>query len=178
MTITIIFLTILICLFTYFILNEKINKIKKEYVKNDLISEMKDIITYFNEEADRNITLLEEKIKIIDNKIKKLEKLKKILNEKDLKNQSILEDTENIVDNDQIIDREKEKVGNLNTLESNNIAKKAIFENWQEQAYRLYTNGFNYEEIAEKLSKNVGEIQFAISYIDMKKRIKPENLNE
>ncbi|HQJ40098.1 MAG TPA: hypothetical protein PK449_00920, partial [Exilispira sp.] len=72
MTLTIILLTISVCLIFYFILNDKINKVKKEYVKNDLVSEMKDIISAFNEEADRNISILEDKIKQIDTKIKKL----------------------------------------------------------------------------------------------------------
>jgi len=96
MTVTIIILSILICLVTYFILNEKINKIKKEYIKSDLISEMKEIITFFNQEADRNISLLEEKIKQIDNKIKKFERLNKSIIEKKSKNQNTLEDSENI----------------------------------------------------------------------------------
>lgn len=150
MTITAIIVSILICALFYLILNDKINKIKKEYIKTDLVSEMQEIITYFNEEADRNIGILEEKIKEIDSKIKKLEKLKKSLEEKHfietnskVKNESRKNTTENAKDN-----------------------------SWQNQAYGMFSNGISADEIAEKLGKNVGEVQFAISYFDMKKRIK------
>jgi Tfp pilus assembly protein PilE len=150
MTITIIIVAILICLVFYFILNDKINKIKKEYVKSDLISEMQEIITYFNQEAERNISLLEDKIKEIDTKTKKLEKLKKSLEEKFL-----IE-----------INKNPKK---QNETELTNLDDKS----WQQKAYVMFENGFSYEEISEKLKKNVGEIQFAISYFDMKEKIKP-----
>jgi len=194
MTVTIIILSILICLVTYFILNEKINKIKKEYIKSDLISEMKEIITFFNQEADRNISLLEEKIKQIDNKIKKFERLNKSIIEKKSKNQNTLEDSENISTSEKKLI--KERLNDLNRINQDDfilqdsirnsldddIDKKSINKNnkkidksekiWQEKAYGMFSNGFSYEEIANKLNKNIGEIQFAISYIDMKKRIK------
>lgn len=150
MTITAIIVSILICALFYLILNDKINKIKKEYIKTDLVSEMQEIITYFNEEANRNIGILEEKIKEIDLKIKKLEKLKKSLEEK------------HFIETNNKVKNESRK----------NITENAKDNSWQNQAYGMFSNGISADEIAEKLGKNVGEVQFAISYFDMKKRIK------
>jgi len=151
MTITVIIIAILICLIFYFVLNDKINKIKKEYVKSDLISEMQEIITYFNQEAERNITLLEDKIKEIDTKIKKFEKLKKSLEEKYL------------IETNKNLKKQNESPELLNLDDKS----------WQQKAYSMFENGFSFEEISEKLKKNVGEIQFAISYFDLKEKIKP-----
>jgi DNA repair exonuclease SbcCD ATPase subunit len=152
MTFTIILLTISICLIFYFILNDKISKVKKEYVKNDLVSEMKDIISAFNEEADRNISILEDKIKQIDTKIKKLEKIKKSLEHYNL-------NEINIKDLEEEKEENKEKVDEKLDL------------NWQETAYKMFSNGFSVDEIAQKLGKLSGEVQFAISYYEMIKRI-------
>lgn len=156
MTITLITLSILICLVFYFILNDKINKIKKEYIKSDIISEIKEIVTYFNQEADRNINLLEEKIKEIDNKIKKYEKLKKSLEEKYL------------------IETNKKSKKKIEPQPETGIMDKS----WQQKAWTMFENGFTHEEIAEKLNKNVGEVQFAISYFDLKDKSKIKEIKK
>lgn len=197
MTLTIIIITLLICILFYLILNDKLNKIKKEYIKTDLISEIKEIVAYFNQEADRNINLLEEKIKEIDNKIKKLEKLKKNLEEsylfeinKNQKNKKNNISNENIYESNQIesidnfeeysekvrkkdvrysIDNDKKSKKHKSIEEK--IEKEENEYSWQKKAYGMFSNGFSYEEISKKLNRNVGEIQFAISYIDMKNRI-------
>ncbi len=187
MTITVIILTILICLVTFLILNEKINKIKKDYIKSDLVSEMNEIITYFNQEADRNISLLEEKIKQIDNKIKRLEKIKKSLEEKKLKNQNKQEATENIYafnsDSGYDIELDSEKKNeiikkNKDINKKQNRKNKNELNDWQEQAYGMFSNGFSIEQISLKLNKNIGEVQFAINYIEMKKRINTDKDKE
>lgn len=154
MTVTVLILAILVCTIFYFILNDKINKIKKEYVKSDLISEMREIIAHFNEEADRNINLLEEKIKEIDLKIKRLEKLKKSLEEKEF-----------IETNKKLKSKKSDE-----TLIEND-------EPWQKRAYGMFQNGLSIDEIAEKMEKNPGEIQFAISYFDMKNKTKQLDKN-
>lgn len=156
MTITLITLSILICLVFYFILNDKINKIKKEYIKSDIISEIKEIVTYFNQEADRNINLLEEKIKEIDNKIKKYEKLKKSLEEKYL------------------IETNKKSTKKIEQQTETDIMDKS----WQQKAWTMFENGFTHEEIAEKLNKNMGEVQFAISYFDLKDKSKIKEIKK
>ncbi|MFN3411231.1 MAG: hypothetical protein ACK4YF_03630 [Exilispira sp.] len=160
MTITVIVLTILICIVFYLILNDKINKIKKDYIKSDLISEMKEIITHFNEEADRNISLLEEKIREIDLKIKKLEKLKKSLEEKEL-----IETNKKLKSNNKT-----QKVNLSKNFEFNEI------ESWQDKAYGMFLNGISIDEIADKIGKNTGEIQFAISYLEMKKKLNSKKI--
>ncbi|HPC38479.1 MAG TPA: hypothetical protein PLF21_04120 [Exilispira sp.] len=156
MTITLITLSLLICLVFYFILNDKINKIKKEYIKSDIISEIKEIVTYFNQEADRNINLLEEKIKEIDNKIKKYEKLKKSLEEKYL------------------IETNKKSKKKIEPQPETGIMDKS----WQQKAWTMFENGFTQEEIAEKLNKNMGEVQFAISYFDLKDKSKIKEIKK
>lgn len=36
----------------------------------------------------------------------------------------------------------------------------------------MFLNGISIDEIADKIGKNAGEVQFAISYLEMKKKIK------
>ncbi|HQJ40567.1 MAG TPA: hypothetical protein PK449_03320, partial [Exilispira sp.] len=103
-------------------------------------------------EADRNISILEDKIKQIDTKIKKLEKIKKSLEHYNL-------NEINIKDLEEEKEENKEKVDEKLDL------------NWQETAYKMFSNGFSVDEIAQKLGKLSGEVQFAISYYEMIKRI-------
>jgi len=49
---------------------------------------------------------------------------------------------------------------------------------WQQKAWTMFENGFTHEEIAEKLNKNVGEVQFAISYFDLKDKSKIKEIKK
>lgn len=192
MLFTSILITITISLLLYIILYSQINKIKKEYVKKDLTEEMKDIITAFTEEADKNITILENLVKQADDRIKKIKKYsvksydqnrksielnndinEKILNEEaGYQNNKKNNDKENIKNNMDRNNNEKSKIiDNSKKIEDSEDLPKLNL-GWEEKAYRMYENGFNIEEISNKLQKSIAEINFALKYIKLKKRLK------
>ena len=166
---------------------------------------------FFTEEADKNITILEDLIKEADKKIKTLKKLKKELNsdkfiksdkikkitDDDKNNIKINNGAKNIKDNINVVEEIKRDKNDKsidskylndidkilpniqNNVKTNSIDNKNINEDfdlknlsWEEKAFRMFENGFKPDEISIKLGKSIGEINFALKYIKLKKRLK------
>ncbi len=154
MTVTIILINIIFFIIIYIVLNNKINQIKKEYIKNSLLDEMRDLITIFSDEVHHNVTIMEDLISQAEEKIKKFENFDIKYNDK-------------IVETDEI----DETYNQHNTFEEKENVNQDIEEKpWQEKAETLFENGYKLDEIANLCNKTVGEIKFVIEVIKLKKR--------
>lgn len=89
---------------------------------------------------------------------------------------SIKNNVNNLKNNIKVDNNGKQNlIDNIKELNDNHVNKIVSFSpdtSWEELAYRLFENGFNVEEISLKLKKSVAEINFALKYIKLKKRLK------
>jgi len=156
MAVTIILFVLVSFTIFYIIINNQISKIKKEYIKSDLIDEMKDLISVFTEEINNNIIIMEELISEADKRIK-------LLNN----NENMTSDIKNITDTE--INEKSYNIDNKSEIEEKDI--DYTFD-WQEMAVNLFENGYSIDKISEKLSKSVQEIRFVIEFSRMKNELK------
>jgi Family of unknown function (DUF6115) len=149
----------IIIIVSIIIIFRRITKLQKSNVIVELESEVNDLILELNQTADRNINILEEKIKTLtkflhdaDIRIKILgTESEKLKSEPTTYNQ-LGKIEENVsIDNDKAITQTKKQVVETNS-------KDRIIE--------LHNNGFTSPVIATRVGVTVGEVELIISLVE------------
>ncbi|MCX8058857.1 MAG: hypothetical protein N3A58_05540 [Spirochaetes bacterium] len=118
---TYVLIMIIFLLIFYLIIYNQINKIRKEYLKSDIIEEIRDITEAFSNKANEYIEILEDMIKNIELKEKEL---KNIINQAEKVNLINLLDNNKIKNWDLNIEKKQNEIlDEKNGLEENTLFK-------------------------------------------------------
>ncbi len=162
------FILISIVLFVIIIVSivnifRKIGKLQKTNVIKELESEVNDLVLELNQTTDRNINILEEKIKTLTGLLHAADKRIKILGTESEKMKS-----ETVTYN---------QLGqfNRNNVSSDSISKQdqkpqqkkqAVEKNNKDKIIELHNNGFTSPVIATRIGVTVGEVELIISLVE------------
>ncbi|MEA1910564.1 MAG: hypothetical protein U9N32_02685 [Spirochaetota bacterium] len=162
-----IFILISIVLFIIIIISivnifRKIKKLQKSNVILELESEVNDLVRELNLTADRNINILEDKIKTLTAILNDADKRIKILGSEAGKSKS-----ESVIYN---------KLGKISGKAESDVSpkmepvvspvKKVVELNKKERIIELHKNGFASSVIATKAGLTVGEVELIISLVE------------
>lgn len=141
----------------------KISKLQKANVIKELESEVNDLVLEFNQTADRNINILEEKIKTLTNILHDADKRIKILGTESEKIKSepvtynqLGQINGNQISADTTLIQEKKKQSPKQLVETNK----------KDRIVELHNNGFTSPVIATRVGLTVGEVELIISLVE------------
>ena len=140
----------------YFLLIRKISKIlDSEKILSKVDEEINSLILELNQTTERNILLIEDRIKTLSNLIKSSDKSIMLLN-KELDRQKIEPiDYSHLSKNRNFLPTEDEIVKEDEENDENLSDKKRIME--------LFNNGFSPDVIASKTGSSIGEVELIIT---------------
>jgi len=155
----VLFLIIIVSIVNIF---RKLNKLQKSNVIIELESEVNDLVREMNLTADRNINIIEDKIKTLSAILIDADKRIKILGSEQVKSKS-----ESVIYN---------KLGKISGNAEPDIStklepvvspvKKVVELNKKERIIELHNNGFTSSVIATKAGLTVGEVELIISLVE------------
>jgi hypothetical protein len=150
---SLLFITVFILIVRIF---NKLKKQQKSKVLLELESEVNDLILEMNQTTDRNINILEEKIRA----------LSKILNDADKRIKILGTETGKIKAETTVYSRagliDEKKLDSDVPLKK----KQAVETNKRDRIIELHNNGFTSSVIASRVGLTVGEIELIISLVE------------
>ena len=160
-----IFILISIVLFIIIIVSivnitKKINKLQKSNVIMELESEVNDLVLELNQTADRNINILEEKIKTLTGVLHDADTRIKILG---TTSEKIKSETVTYNQLGQIDGNQKFADTTLKSEKKSQPQKQAVETNKKDRIIELHNNGFTSPVIATRIGLTVGEVELIIS---------------
>jgi len=155
----VLFIIIIVSIVNIF---RKLNKLQKSNVILELESEVNDLVRELNLTADRNINILEDKIKTLTAILYDADKRIKILGSESAKSKS-----ESVIYNKLGIVSGKAEPDVSPKLEPVvSPVKKVVELNKKERIIELHNNGFTSSVIATKAGLTVGEVELIISLVE------------
>jgi len=153
----ILFIVIIVSLVNIF---RKISKLQKSNVMMELESEVNDLVLELNQTADRNINILEEKIKTLTGILHDADKRIKIIGTESKKMKS-----------ETLIYNQLGKINGFPDSENNVLIqekksqpqKQMVETNKKDRIIELHNNGFTSPVIASRIGLTVGEVELIIS---------------
>ncbi len=145
------------------IIFRKISKLQKANVIIELESEVNDLVLELNQTADRNINILEEKIKTLTRLLHDADKRIKILGTESDKIK-----TETVVYNQlgKINGAQYPEEKTFAQEQKPQITKQAVEKNKKGIIVELHNNGFTSPVIATRVGLTVGEVELIISLVE------------
>jgi len=129
----------------------------------ELESEVNDLVLELNQTADRNINILEEKIKTLTGILHDADKRTKILGtvSEKLKSETVTYNKSGQITENPIT---PDTGSNLNTLPQSQ--KQVVEINKKDRIIELHNNGFTSPVIASRIGLTVGEVELIISLVE------------
>ena len=156
----VLFITIMVSIVIIF---SKIRKLQKSNVIMELESEINDLVLELNQTADRNINILEEKIKTLAGLLHDADKRIKILGTESEKNKS-----ESVIYNQlgQVNGASNSPVKVFPPEQKQHVSKQTVETNKKDRIIELHKNGFTSPVIATRAGLTVGEVELIISLVE------------
>ncbi|MDA3939242.1 MAG: hypothetical protein PF693_08035, partial [Spirochaetia bacterium] len=156
----VLFLIIIVSIVNIF---RKLNKLQKTNVISELESEVNELVLELNQTADRNINIIEDKIKTLSAILQDADKRIKILGSETgkIKPESIIYNQHGKIRGSQdnpVIPLEKE--------EAVQTQKQVVEINKKDKIIELHNNGFSCPIIASRVGLTVGEVELIISLVE------------
>ncbi len=161
---TILFVIIIFLLIVIF---RRINKLQESKVLGELESEVNDLVLELNQTADRNINILEEKIKTLVKILNNADKRIKILGMESGKSKSetVTYNQLGIIQDNQILNRKIEK-NQPKIIKEEVVEEKLKEKNKKDIIIELHNNGFTSVVIASRVGLTIGEVELIISLVE------------
>jgi len=157
----------IIIIFSLFVLFRRINKLQKFKVLGEIESEVNNLILELNQTADRNINILEEKIRTLVKILNDADKRIKILGTESGKPKSepVTYNQLGIIQDNQILNNKIEK--NQPEIIGEKVVEQKIKEkNKKDKIIEFHNNGFTSTVIASRVGLTVGEVELIISLVE------------
>ena len=156
---------VLFVIIIIFIVNifRKISKLQKSSVIKELESEVNDLVLELNQTADRNINILEEKIKTLTGILHDADKRIKILGSE---SEKIKSETVTYNQLGHISGNQLSPNMTIKTDHNPQPQKQVVETNKKDRIIELHNNGFTSSVIATRIGLTVGEVELIISLVE------------
>ncbi len=156
----ILFLVIIVSIVNIF---RKLSKLQKTNIISDLESEVNDLVLELNQTADRNINILEDKIKTLASILQDADKRIKILGSESgkIKSESVTYNQLGRISGNQ--DSPDIPLKKETTIQTQ---KQVVELNKKDRIIELHNNGFSCPIIASRVGLTVGEVELIISLVE------------